>query len=145
MFGGLVGFSVVGLRSRLEAYALFDSVNGPSPLRAYREAVEMNRRLARVVAGIEVHDQDLLRQLKRAAGNVALQIAESRGTQTGQGELKLQGALGAVREVEACLDIALAWGYLQKGDRHARKSVDRLAATLTRLVRPARRSLIVRR
>jgi hypothetical protein len=115
----LVSFSVVGLRSLAEAFAMLGAVHGPTPKRAYREAIEMNRRLARVAPGIEKNDQELLRQLKRAAATAALQIAECVGTPLGTRELRLQTALAAVREVEACLDIASAWGYLPKGERQS--------------------------
>ncbi|MEY4578162.1 MAG: hypothetical protein RL701_2865 [Pseudomonadota bacterium] len=45
-------------------------------MRVYQQAIEMNRKLARVAALIERNDRDLVRQLKRAASSVALNLAE---------------------------------------------------------------------
>lgn len=141
----LLSFSAVGLRSLLESYALLGMVSGPTPTRAYREAIELNRRLAKVAGGIERSDQELLRQLKRAAGSVALMLAEGIDTAPVERALRLQTALAAMREVEACLDIAAAWGYLPKGDRDARKSADRVTDMVKKLMRLRQAPLIARR
>jgi four helix bundle protein len=104
-------------------------------MRVYQQAIEMNRKLAGVARVIERHDRDLVRQLKRAASSVALNIAEALGTQAGNRELRFRNALGSVREVQACLDVAGAWGYLGGADVEARASVDYVAAMLFKLVR----------
>src|SRR4051794_17996018 len=106
------------------------------PMRVYEKAIEMNRQLAQVSALIERNDRDLLRQLKRAASSVALNIAEGLGTQAGNRELRFQTALGSAREVLACLEVAPARGYLEK-DSEARTSVDPVGGMLFNLV-PAR-------
>ncbi|HEX6243431.1 MAG TPA: four helix bundle protein [Polyangiales bacterium] len=107
-------------------------------MRVYRQAVEMNRQLAGVAGVIERRDRDLLRQLKRAASSVALNLAEGLGTTAGNRELRFQTALGSAKEVQACLDVADAWGYL--GDRHGemRRSVDVTVAMLVSLVKARR-------
>jgi four helix bundle protein len=107
-------------------------------MRVYQQAIEMNRKLARVARVIERPDRDLVRQLKRAASSVALNIAEGLGTQGGNRELRFRTALGSAREVQACLDVAGAWGYLADADAEARMSVDHVAAMLFKLVRARR-------
>ena len=104
-------------------------------MRVYQQAIEMNRKLARVAGVIGRHDRDLLRQLRRAASSVALNVAEALGMQGGNRELRFQTALGSAREVQACLDVASAWGYLSAADSEARASVDYVAAMLCKLVR----------
>jgi four helix bundle protein len=107
-------------------------------MRVYQQAIEMNRRLAGVAGLIERHDRDLVRQLKRAASSVALNIGEGLGTQAGNRELRFQTALGSAREVQACLDVASAWGYLGSAGNEARASVDHVTAMLFKLVRARR-------
>ena len=103
-------------------------------MRVYQQAIEMNRQVARVAGCIGRRDLDLLRQLRRAAGSVALNIAEGLGTRAGNRELRFQTALGSAREVQACLDVAEAWGYLGRADGEVRASVDQTAAMLFKLV-----------
>lgn len=69
---------------------------------------------------------------------MALNIGEGLGTQGGNRELRFRTALGSAREVQACLDVAGAWGYLGKADIEARASVDHVAAMLFKLVRARR-------
>src|SRR5687768_18304099 len=104
-------------------------------MRIYQHSIEMNRKLASVARVVERHDRDLVRQLKRAASSVALNIAEGLGTQAGHRELRFRTALGSAREVQACLDVAGAWGYLGASDSEARESADYVAAMLCKLVR----------
>jgi four helix bundle protein len=107
-------------------------------MRVYQEAIEMNRTLARVARRIERHDRDLMRQLKRAASSVALNIAEGLGTLAGNRELRFQTALGSAREVRACLDVASAWGYLGATDVEVLAQVERVTGMLFNLVRARR-------
>lgn len=102
-------------------------------MRIYQLSIEMNQKLAPLARQIERHDRDLLRQLKRAAASVSLNIAEARGTQGGNRELRFKTALGSAREVQACLDVARAWGYLDS-TAAAVDSVDHMIAMLFKLV-----------
>ena len=104
-------------------------------MRIYQHSIEMNRKLAAVVRQIERNDRDLVRQLKRAAASVALNIAEGIGTQGGNRELRFKTALGSAREVKACLDVAEAWGYLDADGKAAWVSADHMTAMLFKLVR----------
>jgi four helix bundle protein len=107
-------------------------------MRVYQQAIDMNQKLAKVAGLIERHDRDLVKQLKRAAASVALNIAEGLGTQGGNRELRFQTALGSAREVKACLDVAGAWGYLGTADAEASASVEHVVAMLFNLVRARR-------
>jgi four helix bundle protein len=98
----------------------------------------MNRQLAKVVERIERNDRDLVRQMKRAASSVALNIAEGLGSQAGNRELRFQTALGSAREVMACLEVAEAWGYLGAEREAIKRHVDSVNAMLFKLVRARR-------
>jgi four helix bundle protein len=107
-------------------------------MRVYQAAVQMNRQVAGLVGVLERKDRDLLRQLKRAARSVALNIAEGLGNAAGNRELRLQTALGSAREVMACLDVADAWGYLGPEHKALTVRVDGVVARLFKLVRAGR-------
>jgi four helix bundle protein len=103
-------------------------------MRVYQKAIEMNRELAKVAVRIGRQDPDLMRQLRRAASSVALNLAEGLGTRAGNRELRFQSALGSVREVGACLDVAEAWGHLGEHDLAVRDRVEHVTGMLVRLV-----------
>lgn len=103
-------------------------------MRVYHHSIEMNRQLAEVGKLLERRDGDLLRQLRRAAASVSLNIAEGRGSHGGNRELRFRTALGSAREVQACLDVAAAWGYLGPAGDAARVSVDHMIAMLFKLL-----------
>jgi four helix bundle protein len=107
-------------------------------MRVYQQAIEMNRQLALVAPRIERNDRDLVRQMKRAASSVALNLAEGLGNQGGNRELRFQTALGSAREVQACIDVAVAWGYLGTAQCEAKGIVDRVVAMLCNLVKARR-------
>jgi four helix bundle protein len=104
-------------------------------MRVYQHSIEMNQRVAEVARKIQRHDRDLVRQLKRAASSVALNVAEGLGTQGGNRELRFKTALGSAREVQACLDVARAWGYLDASSKPVQVNVDHVIAMLFKLVR----------
>jgi four helix bundle protein len=104
-------------------------------MRVYRESIEMNRALARIVQQIERNDRDLSRQLRRAASSVSLNIAEGCGNAGGNREVRFRTALGSVREVEACLDVAAAWGYIGEAEVATPAIVGRVIGMLVNLLR----------
>ena len=104
-------------------------------LRIYPVAIEAITMLAGVATQIEVHDRDLARQLRRAASSVALNISEGSGSRGGTRRERYQNALGSARETGACLDVALALGYVAGVDPALRDKLDHVQATLVNNVR----------
>ena len=103
-------------------------------LRIYTTAIEVIERLRPVVTQIEAHDRDLARQLRRAASSVALNISEGSGSRGGTRRERYHNALGSARETGACLDVAAAFGYVERIDAALLDRLDRVRATLVRNV-----------
>jgi four helix bundle protein len=103
-------------------------------MRVYEQAMKVVRMVAGVAEGIGRHDRDLLGQLKRAASSVPLNIAEGLGNKGGNRELRFHTALGSAREVAACVDVAVAFGYVGH-DAELVDAVNHLIRMLCRLVR----------
>jgi four helix bundle protein len=102
-------------------------------MRVYEQAMRVVRSVAGVAETIGRHDRDLLSQLKRATSSVPLNVAEGLGHKGGNREQRFHTALGSAREVAACLDVAVAWGYVG-GDAEVIDEVDHLVCMLYRLV-----------
>jgi four helix bundle protein len=81
-------------------------------LKIYDKMLEVLRMLRPVIAQIEKHDRELGNQLRRASSSVALNMAEASGSSGGTRNLRYRTALGSAREVGACLDVAVAMGYV---------------------------------
>jgi four helix bundle protein len=104
-------------------------------LRIYTTITEVLRGLRPVVAAIEAHDRDLARQLRRAASSVALNVSEGSGPATGTRRERYRNALGSARETGACIDVALAFGYVESVDTRLLDALDHVRATLVKNVR----------
>ncbi|HEV3189085.1 MAG TPA: four helix bundle protein [Polyangiaceae bacterium] len=102
-------------------------------LRIYSMVIEVLRMLRPVIAEIEKHDRDLARQLRRASGSVALNIAEGCGSHGGTRRERYRNALGSARETGACLDVAEALGYMHAVDAGLLDRLDHVRATLAKL------------
>jgi four helix bundle protein len=72
-------------------------------------AVELARP---VLASISRRDRDLTSQVRRALSSIGLNLAEGLGTRTGNSRLRFETALGSLREVQAGVRVAVAWGYV---------------------------------
>jgi four helix bundle protein len=103
-------------------------------LRIYSTVIEVLRNLRSVVAQIETHDRDLARQLRRAAASMALNLSEGSGSRAGTRRERYQTALGSARETGACLDVALALGYIEGVGGQTLAQLDCVRATLFKLV-----------
>ena len=102
-------------------------------LRIYAVILEVLRGLRPVVAEIEVHDRDLGRQLRRAATSVALNTGEGSGSSGGTRRERYRNALGSARETGACLDAAMALGYVEAVDASLLDALDKVRATLVKV------------
>ena len=104
-------------------------------LRIYGVILEMLRELRPMVAQIEVHDRDLGRQLRRAATSVALNCSEGSGSHGGTRRERYRNALGSAEETGACLDAAIALGYVESVDAGLLGRLDHVRAVLAKNVR----------
>jgi four helix bundle protein len=102
-------------------------------LRIYPVLLELVRFVGPLTKELERHDPDLARQCRRALSSAPLNVAEgsySRGAQSGA---RYHTALGSLREVLACFEVASALGYLPEVDPALRSRFDHVLGTLVRL------------
>ena len=98
-------------------------------------ALEAVQELRPLVARIAKQDRGLADQLRRAASSVVLNVAEANGCRGGNRRVRFSTALGSARESRACLDLAVAWGYVASRDTApAHELYDRTSAMLYRLI-----------
>jgi four helix bundle protein len=103
-------------------------------LRIYTVILDVLRDLRPVVAQIETHDKDLGRQLRRAATSVALNCSEGSGCSGGTRRERYRNALGSARETGACLDAAIALGYVEAVEASLLDRLDHVRAVLVKNV-----------
>jgi four helix bundle protein len=101
-------------------------------LRIYATILLVLRDLRPVVARIEMHDRDLGRQLKRAATSMALNTAEGSGNSGGTRRERYRSALGSARESGACIDAAMALGYVDEVEPMLLDRLDHVRAVLAK-------------
>ncbi len=104
-------------------------------LRIYETMLDVLRMLRPVIAQIEKHDRDLGNQLRRASSSVPLNLAEASGSAGGTRSLRYRTALGSAREVGACIDVALAMGYVDVVDGRLMAGLDVVVGVLVKVVR----------
>ena len=104
-------------------------------MRIYFVMLEVLVMLRPVAAKIARFDGDLVRQMRRAASSVALNLAEGSGSSGGVRTQRYRNALGSARETWACLDVAEANAYVESIDPELRKKLSRVIATLIKLTR----------
>jgi len=104
-------------------------------LRIFSTVIEVLKGLRPVITKIEVHDRDLARQLRRAASSIALNTSEGSGCNGGTRRERYLTALGSARETGACLDVAVAFGYVGEIDAGLLDKLDWVRAVLVKNVR----------
>ena len=102
-------------------------------LRIYGVVLETVAMLREEMETIERRDVDLGRQMRRAAASVALNISEGSGSSGGVRTQRYRTALGSARETNACLDVAMALGYVDGVDAALRGKLDHVIGGLVRL------------
>ena len=104
------------------------------PFDAYDRSLDLIRALAPVVRTLTTFDPKLVDQLRRAASSVAQNIREG-AERTGKDRRHhYRVALGSAAETAACLDLAVAWGYVPESAlTEARVFIDRVRAITWRL------------
>src|SRR5579863_6984368 len=104
-------------------------------LRIYTTILEVLKELRPVMEQIEAHDRDLARQLRRASTSVALNTGEGSGSSGGTRRERYRNALGSARETGACLDVAIACGYVGEIDAALLDRLDLVRAVLVKNIR----------
>ncbi len=79
-------------------------------------AVDMVRGLRAPLVLIDGADRDLGRQVRRAAASVVLNMGEGSGSSGGTRRERYRSALGSLRQAEAALTVAVAFGYIAEAD-----------------------------
>jgi four helix bundle protein len=96
--------------------------------------LDVLRELRPVMEEIEAHDRDLARQLRRASTSIALNTGEGSGCNGGTRRERYRNALGSARETGACLDAAMALGYVEAVDPALLDRLDHVRAVLVKNV-----------
>ena len=101
----------------------------------YQVIVHVLRLLLPLIRRVERHDRDLARQLRRACTSILLNTGEGSGAKGGARRERYLTALGSARETTACIDAAVALGYVEHVDAELLDKLDHVRATLVKLVR----------
>ena len=103
-------------------------------LRIYGTILQTINQLTPAIRAIERRDRDLGKQLRRAAASVALNVAEGEYSRGGNQAARFHTALGSTRETWACLEVAVALGYLPGLDETIAAKLNEIVGTLVKLV-----------
>jgi four helix bundle protein len=96
-------------------------------LRIYSVLLELVRSLRPLLRELERRDPDLARQCRRALCSAPLNVAEGSYNRGKNRAARYHTALGSLREVLACLEVAAALGYLPDVDPGLRRRFDHAA------------------
>ena len=107
-------------------------------LRIYSDVQSFQRDARALCSRIRVHDANLASQLRRAAQSVALNLGEGMGASAGMRRKAYSVALHEARECRVAIDVAQAWGYVDRPGEAVLDRLDKIIATLWKLTRPKR-------
>ncbi len=104
-------------------------------LRIQSVAIQCCVAVGRLAETIARRDAGLADQMRRAMASVVLNIAEGYGSQGKLRNARYHNAIGSAHEVTAALQVAHAFGYVGVLDAALLDALDRVRATLFRIVR----------
>ena len=107
-----------------------------SMLRIYEIALELVREIRPLIEQIARKDPNLADQLTRALTSVPLNLHEGAYSQGRNVRARFYNALASAGEIRACLHVAEAMRYIDPVDPALRDKLDRVVATVHKLVRP---------
>ena len=102
-------------------------------LRIYSVVLDLVRNLRPLLKELERADADLARQCRRALTSVPLNIAEGSYSRGKNRRARYHNALGSMREVQACFEVAAALGYVDDLDACLVGRIDHVLGTLVKL------------
>ena len=102
-------------------------------LRIYSVILRLVSDLRPVLDGIAQHDADLARQMRRALTSVPLNVAEGTSSRGRNRAARYHTAAGSMREVGACIDVAVALGYATGTHAAARGDIALVVNTLMKI------------
>ncbi len=103
-------------------------------LRIYDVLLQVVRDVRPLIGELERKDPDLARQCRRALMSAPLNVAEGSYSRGRNRVARYHTALGSLREVVACFEVAAAFGYMAELDPRVRDRMDHCIGTLVRLV-----------
>ncbi len=103
-------------------------------LRIYSVALEVVSLLKPVIAELRRRDPHLAEQLRDASTGVVIQMAEGSYSRGRNRHSLYHRALGSAKESGACLDVALAAGYVESIDPRIRAGLSSVCAVLYSIV-----------
>jgi len=78
-------------------------------------------------------DANLGDQMRRALQSVVLNTAEGMGSRGRNRQARYHSALGSMREVNACLELGAAFGYVEPPPREMSNRIAQVIGTLVKL------------
>ena len=118
----------------MRAFARCEGEGSIHMLRIYDTSLSVITRLRPFIEAIHGHDSDLARQLRRASSSIVLNIAEGSYARGRRREAHYHIALGSAKESKACLDVAVALGYVEAVDARLFAELGDVCAVLYSLV-----------
>ena len=105
-------------------------------MKIYELLIAMVRSVCGLSRKVQQHDPDLARQMRRAGTSVVLNMVEGWHSLAGHRVARFHTAMGSARETMACLDVAVALGYLTEAEvLEDRDRIDHIVAVAWRLSR----------